>query len=183
MKNFRMFEARLEHLERARATRTQSQNLNLPDWLVSDLAKLGWLTNRGAPWRYRALPAQLEFHRDLTTRFKGYSGPIGSGKSHALAYEALLLSRLNPGLLGLIGAPTYRMLEDSTQRTVHEVLEAEGVPFTFNKQQRRVRLRDSRSEILFRSMENPERLRGPNLAWFALDELTFTREDALTPMP
>jgi phage terminase large subunit len=29
-------------------------------------------------------------------------------------------------------------------------------------------------------MENPERLRGPNLAWFALDELTYTREEAWT---
>ncbi len=29
-------------------------------------------------------------------------------------------------------------------------------------------------------MENHERLRGPNLAWFALDELTYTHEDAWT---
>jgi hypothetical protein len=31
-------------------------------------------------------------------------------------------------------------------------------------------------------MENPERLRGPNLAWFAIDELTYARENAWTRM-
>jgi len=131
-------------------------------------------------WKYDALPAQRAFHGDLTTPFKGYSGPIGSGKSYALAYEAILLSRLNPGLLGLVGAPTYRMLEDSTQRTFFDVLEAEGIQFDFSKQNNRIRFRDNGSEIIFRTMENPERLRGPNLAWFALDELTYTREDAWT---
>jgi Phage terminase large subunit len=169
-------------VEASRAARTSRQIPSLPDWLDPELSKLGGVQNPIAPWRYRALPAQLAFHQDLTTRFKGYSGPIGSGKSYALAYEALLLSRLNPGLLGLIGAPTYTMLQDSTQRTLFEVLEAEEIPFTFNKQENRVRLSDNRSEIIFRSMENPERLRGPNLAWFALDELTYTREEAWTRM-
>jgi len=72
------------------------------------------------------------------------------------------------------------MLEDSTQRTFFEVLEAEDIGFDFNKQKNRLRFTANGSEILFATMENPERLRGPNLAWFALDELTYTREEAWT---
>jgi hypothetical protein len=40
-------------------------------------------------------------------RFKGFSGPIGSGKSAALCHEAIKLSYINAGRMGLIGAPTY----------------------------------------------------------------------------
>jgi phage terminase large subunit len=72
------------------------------------------------------------------------------------------------------------MLQDSTQRTLFEVLEAEDVRYDFNKQNNRLRFPANGSEIIFRTMENPERLRGPNLAWFVLDELTYTREEAWT---
>ncbi len=34
------------------------------------------------------------------------------------------------------------------------------------------------SRILFRAVEEFERLRGSNLAWFGLDELTYTSEEA-----
>src|SRR4051812_37049875 len=95
----------------------------------------------------RPLPAQQTFHSDLTSRFKGYSGPIGSGKSYALAYEALFLSRLNPGLVGLVGAPTYKMLQDSTQRTFFEVLDKEAIAYDFYKQENRILLRNTKSEI------------------------------------
>jgi hypothetical protein len=55
---------------------------------------------------YVPLPSQSKFHGS-TARFKGFSGPIGSGKSQALCQEAIRLSYLNPGRQGLIGAPTY----------------------------------------------------------------------------
>ena len=55
---------------------------------------------------YRALPSQKKFH-DSTARFKGFSGPIGSGKSQALCQEVIRLAYVNPGRMGLIGAPTY----------------------------------------------------------------------------
>jgi len=57
---------------------------------------------------YQPLPSQQKFH-DSPARFKGFSGPIGSGKSQALCQEAIRLSYLNPGRQGLIGAPTYEL--------------------------------------------------------------------------
>lgn len=179
---------RLERLEAKRQQRLMQRTLPpFPMWLEVELQKqesaidvVGTSRHAEVEWQYQALPAQQAFHADLATRFKGYSGPIGSGKSYALVYEALFLSRMNPGLLGLVGAPTYRMLQDSTQRTFFEVLASEGVEYIFNKQENRLRFPTNGSEIIFRTMENPDRLRGPNLAWFALDELTYTREDAWT---
>lgn len=174
----RSFETRLRRLEERKRGHRPSVHRTLPVWLAQDITPAD--STSSIDWRYDALPAQRSFHGDLITRFKGYSGPIGSGKSYALAYEALFLSLLNPGLLGLIGAPTYKMLEDSTRRSFFEVLDAEGIGFTFNKQENCVRLAATGSEIIFRSMENPDRLRGQNLAWFGLDELTYTREEAWT---
>jgi hypothetical protein len=64
----------------------------------------------GGPLRlvidYEPLPSQRRFHAS-EARFKGFSGPIGSGKSQALCQEAIRLSYLNPGRQGLVGAPTY----------------------------------------------------------------------------
>ena len=52
---------------------------------------------------YRALPSQKRF-QESGARFKGFSGPIGSGKSQALCQEAIKLSyaqELNHGYTGV----------------------------------------------------------------------------------
>jgi hypothetical protein len=64
---------------------------------------------------YDPLPSQKRFH-DCGARFKGFSGPVGSGKSQALCQEAIRLSYQNAGRMGLLGAPTYSLpLEKSTR--------------------------------------------------------------------
>jgi hypothetical protein len=127
--------------------------------------------------RYDPLPSQKRFHRS-EARFKGFSGPIGSGKSLALSHEAIRLSYLNPGRMGLLGAPTYPMLREATQASLLEILHANQIPFEHNKAENIVLLEDTRSRIVFRPVDEFERLRGTNLAWFGLDELTYTQEEA-----
>ena len=126
---------------------------------------------------YDPLPSQKEFHAS-NARFKGFSGPIGCGKSQALCQEAVRLSYLNPGRLGLLGAPTYPMLRDATQATLLEILEDNEIPYEHNKAENSLSMKDTRSRILFRPVDEFERLRGTNLAWFGLDELTYTQEAA-----
>ena len=126
---------------------------------------------------YRPLPSQKRFH-ESGARFKGFSGPIGSGKSQALCQEAIKLSYLNPGRTGLIGAPTYPMLRDATVASLLEALVKNGIPHEVNRAENYVVMGETRSKILFRAVEEFERLRGSNLAWFGLDELTYTSEGA-----
>jgi hypothetical protein len=126
---------------------------------------------------YVPLASQKKFH-ELQTRFKGFSGPIGSGKSQALCQEAVRLTYLNPGRLGLLGAPTYPMLRDATQAALLEILEVNEIPYEHNKAENTLVMKDTRSRILFRPVEEFERLRGTNLAWFGLDELTYTQEES-----
>ena len=127
--------------------------------------------------KYDPLPSQQKFHA-LENRFKGFSGPIGSGKSQALCQEAIRMSYMNPGRLGLLGAPTYPMLRDATQAALLEVLESNGIPYEHNKAENTLVMLDTQSRILFRPVDEFERLRGTNLAWFGLDELTYTQEEA-----
>ena len=126
---------------------------------------------------YGALESQTKFHVSRA-RFKGFSGAIGSGKSQALVQEAIRLSHRNQGRCGLLGAPTFPMLRDATQRALLETLEEANVPFSFNKSENSLLLLEPRSTILFRSLDDYERLRGTNLAWFGVDELSYTHEQA-----
>lgn len=125
---------------------------------------------------YSPLPSQRKFHQ-LQSRFKGFSGPVGSGKSQALCHEAIRLSYLNPGRHGLIGAPTYPMLRDATLRGFLDILESNRLPFDFHKSESTVTMKDTDSKVLFRAVDDFERLRGTNLAWFGVDELTYTSQE------
>lgn len=127
--------------------------------------------------KYSPLPSQARFHRS-SARFKGFSGPVGSGKSQALCQEAIRLSYLNPGRSGLLGAPTYPMLRDATQSTLFDILGRSAIPHDYLKAENVLVMKDTGSRIIFRPVDDYERLRGTNLAWFGLDELTYTAQEA-----
>ena len=59
-----------------------------------------------------------------------------------------------------------------------EICDESGLGYEFHREENRIKLFKSGSEILFRSLDHFERLRGPNLAWFGVDELTYTEPDA-----
>jgi hypothetical protein len=126
---------------------------------------------------YVQLPSQRAFH-NCKSRFKGFSGPVASGKSQAICHEAIRLTVYNRGRLGLIGAPTYPMLRDATQTTMLEILNNQDIPYEYNKAENMLTMKDTASRIIFRSVDDFERLRGTNLAWFGLDELTYSPEGA-----
>lgn len=127
--------------------------------------------------QYAPLPSQQLFH-DLPDRFKGFSGPVGSGKTQALCHEALKLAYVNKGLPGIIGAPTFPMLRDVTRLMFLETLEVNGVPYRYNKADNEVILAEVESTVRFRSLEVFEKLRGSNIAWFGVDELTYCKPGA-----
>src|SRR4051812_46964577 len=120
-------------------------------------------------YRNRCFPSQKKFY-NLSETFSGLSGPVGTGKTVALCYRALMAAAENPGRTGLIGAPTFPMLRDITIRTMLEIIEERGMPKSYNRSDKVLYLKRSGSTIKFRSVLDYERLRGTNLAWFGLDE-------------
>lgn len=126
---------------------------------------------------YGLLPSQRLFHGSRA-RFKGFSGPVGSGKTRALCAEAVRLCYRNPGRTGLIGAPTYPMLRDATIPALTEFLGELDIRYEMNRAENYLTIPEIGSRMLFRAVEEFERLRGSNLAWFGVDELTYTSQEA-----
>lgn len=104
---------------------------------------------------------------------------IGSGKSYAGCVRALMASGGRIGSrtirtpnLGIVTAPTYTMLRDATLRTFYDI--AGDAIVDFNKSEMRATLSNG-SEILFRSTEHAERLRGSSVSWWFGDEAALYR--------
>lgn len=98
-------------------------------------------------------------------RFTAMLGGIGSGKSLAGSVKANIYAL--PKTVGLVIAPSYRMLQDATIRTFREVNDRWIAQY--NKSDQIITLTNG-AEILFRSADEPDRLRGPNAHWAWIDE-------------
>jgi hypothetical protein len=70
------------------------------------------------------------------------------------------------------------MLRDATLASYGDILHANRIPYEYNKAENLLTMKDTGSRVLFRSLDEFERLRGTNLAWFGIDELTYTAEEA-----
>lgn len=117
---------------------------------------------------------QIAF-RNSQKIYRGFVGGVGSGKSWIGAYD--LLRRAKPGRLYMVAAPTYRMLDDASWRVLKELSVKLNFLSNENKSDMRMTLGNS-AEILGRSTEDPDRLKGPNLSGFWLDEASQMKRDA-----
>src|ERR1700680_4434384 len=89
------------------------------------------------PKRVRAIRSSGNWNFTTTERAsRGFQGRSDREKSQALCYEALKLSYVNRGCTGLIGAPTYPMLFDSTLTSFLRMLNENEVPYQYLKSER-----------------------------------------------
>jgi predicted phage terminase large subunit-like protein len=107
-------------------------------------------------------------------------GGIGSGKSWAGSYD--LVKRAKAGRLYMVLAPTYAMLSDATFRSFLSVADDLGIidPSEVKRSAPpSIRLRTG-AEVLFRSADDPDRLRGPNLSGVWMDEASLMPLEAFS---
>lgn len=117
------------------------------------------------------LPTQRRFIR-CPDPFPAYIGGYGAGKTFVGAVKAILLAvHDNPGLTGLLIAPTYRDLRDTNLPTLLGLLEQFGFPAELHRSHMVLTLPWWGSRILLRSADDPEALKGPNVAWAGIDEV------------
>jgi len=115
--------------------------------------------------RLKLYPRQHDFFK-CRDRFAAFVGGIGSGKTFVGSLWGIQQAS-NPGTLGLVIAPTYPMLRDVAWRAF---LEIGGLAIAEKKRGEMILTVQGGGEILFRSADNPDRLRGPNIHWALLDE-------------
>lgn len=123
----------------------------------------------------RLFPRQKRFVLD-PARFPGYVGGIGSGKSFAGAVK--VIARIGEKQIGGVYAPTYPMLRDATKRTLLMLLDQLGIAYTHHISDNVITITATGHEIICRSLDNPDALRGPNLDYAWVDELSLATRAA-----
>lgn len=118
--------------------------------------------------------------RTSGARVRGFASGVGAGKTWIGSLD--LLKRAKSGRHYMVLAPTYGMLRDAAWRTFREV----AMSLDRIVQERRSAPMESvittedggTATVLFRSADDPEHIRGPNLSGIWIDEASIVHEDA-----
>ncbi len=117
---------------------------------------------------------QAAFHHSKAI-YRGFVGGRGAGKSTIGAYD--LIRRAKAGRLYGAYAPTYPMMRDATLRAFLEQAEKLHFLADVNRSEMRATLGNG-AEVLFRSLDDPEKARGPNLSGAWIDEASLCKREA-----
>ena len=133
---------------------------------------------------FELLPAQKEFfivpesnssNRDIAL----YMGGFGSGKTFVGSLMGICLAMKYAGIVGLVGALTYTLLRDTTLKQYLEHLEnmgfVDGYHYEYKKAEDKLVFKNG-SEILFRHLQEPNKLKSLNLGFVELEEMSDTPE-------
>jgi hypothetical protein len=112
---------------------------------------------------------QLEFF-EMDRMYRLFLSGIGAGKTFGGAVE---IARMPPNTTGAVISPTYPMHRDMVLPTFFDT--CGKLVLDYNKSDKEAYLIDGK-KVIFRTAEDPERLRGPNLSWFWLDEAALMDE-------
>jgi len=128
---------------------------------------------------YQPMPVHEAFHQSAAYE-RALFGAFGSGKTYAIAAEAIAWCLEQPGIRGAIARLTIPSLRDTTEPIFFEMLPPEIVAagkvsrtgghvsqFTF----------PNGSVVLFRSLDDPQKWRSLNLGFLAYDEANEVPED------
>ena len=135
---------------------------------------------------YQPLPKQHEFLAS-NAHFAAFIAGIGSGKTTTGTHRGVraAFGQIGTEIIptpntGMVCAPTYDMINLIVVPSYYEVLggtvDEGGLIADYNKSEKVMTLVNG-SKIVFRSTDNPERLRGPNLSWIHMDEAALMSED------
>jgi len=98
-----------------------------------------------------------------------------SGKTYSIVLKALKLIIKHPGIFGLIGAQTYPLLRDTTLREFLTLVPQDIIQ-SYNKTQQHFKFKNG-SEIIFRSFDDPNKLKSLNLGFAGIEEMTDVSEE------
>jgi len=127
------------------------------------------------------LPSQRKFWEStqfMPALVEGY----GAGKTYVHAKRALYLSYVNAGLPGMMVSPTLPIAKKTTVHTIRQMMDKAGLDYTINKTDKEILIKNWNGIIWWGSADDPNSLRGPNLAWGGIDEPFIQSEDAFDQM-
>lgn len=103
-----------------------------------------------------------------------YQGGFGSGKTFIGALLGHYLSHCIPRNRGIVVAKTYPLVRDTTLQTYFEHFDKLGlkeeIDYTWKATEHKIRYRNG-SEILFRHLDDPNKVKSLNLGWAHMEEM------------
>ncbi len=131
--------------------------------------------------KYEPHSKQAQFHQGrYRHRYRAVFAGVGSGKTLCGLAEGLLWSMENPGSVGYVFEPTYKMVRRILIPTLQSPLLL-GKPLEANPYVKSYRVGDNRidfvngSVLWFGSLEDPEMAEGSNIDWVHVDEAQYIR--------
>lgn len=120
-------------------------------------------------------------HRLVTTPslFPAFVGGFGSGKTQALISRAIAKKLQYPGQNVAYYLPTFDLVRTIAFPRFTEQLESMGIPYTLNKTYATLDIgpKGIWGQVIFRTMDNPERIVGYEVADSFVDELDTLKTD------
>ena len=127
------------------------------------------------------LPHQLKWW-NLKSYIKLLVGGFGSGKTYISALRAIYLSYLNRGIPGMYVSPTYKMANKTIIPTIKEIALRSGLRMRHKISQHEFVIENWDGRFWIGSGDDPDSLRGPNLAWAQIDEPFIQSKDVFNQM-
>jgi hypothetical protein len=118
---------------------------------------------------------QFEFVTCLD-QFPAFVAGFGSGKTHAAVARALTKKLAYPGQNIAYYLPTFDLVRNIGFPRFSEMLEEHRVPYRLNKSNAVIELENA-GEIIFRTMDTPERIVGYEVADSLVDELDTLKQE------
>jgi Terminase large subunit, T4likevirus-type, N-terminal/Terminase RNaseH-like domain len=113
-------------------------------------------------------PSQSEFVYSKAP-FPAFCGGFGSGKTAAGIARIMRLKRMCPNQDVAYYLPTYGLVEDIAYKRFPAMFERLGLNYKLNQQ--KARMQTDIGDIIFRTMDNPSRIVGYEVAHSLIDEL------------
>jgi len=136
------------------------------------------MARRFAIDRRRMLPHQRAFW-ELPNFVKLLVGGYGCGKTHIGALRSIWSSSFNAPIPALYVSPTYKQAKKTVVISIKEILSRGWVLYRYNKTDHEFIIPGWNGTIWIASGDEPESLKGPNLATAGIDEPFLMKEEIL----
>lgn len=128
--------------------------------------------------KYKPLPHQALFHSSAKPKVY-LSGGYGSGKTYSLVMHILKLMHMNPGMPGGLLCPTLKMYKRDVLPTFLSICRENGIPFKYNKTENEWFFPKAYAHMyVYHAEDDGMSIRGANLAWGAINEVTLCSKEA-----
>lgn len=124
---------------------------------------------------YKKNPHQIEFHKDMESKYLHLSTGYGGGKSFGLVMKMFQLSWKNRHYNGGLVCPSYTDFKRDMMILIEEICDKNRIKYRFHKTEHWYKFPWSNGKVYVATGEKP--LKGPNWAFAVINELTLLEFD------